>query len=109
MRCECVSVAVLLWASGALANPPSKSDVAKLLKQTIKDVRSVSEVFADLGGGRHPVLFVTKGRDCIERTIDKEKEQNCSATSIPHLAIVKRGSALSLESELALPTANQNC
>jgi hypothetical protein len=106
MRCDGVVMVALLWAGSAWAAPPSKSDVSKLLKQTIKDVRSVSEVLADVGGGRHPVLFVTRGRDCIERTIDKEKEQNCSATSIPHVAIVKRSAgALTLESELALPVS----
>jgi hypothetical protein len=87
------------------AHPPPKAEVVKLLKQSIKDVRSVSQIFADVGGGRFPVLFVTRGRDCIERTIDKEKEQNCSTTSVPHAAIVQTGaSGLTLAGELALPT-----
>jgi hypothetical protein len=64
-------------------------------------------VFADLGEWRFPVLFVTRGRDCIERMVDKEKEQNCSPTTVPHAGIVKRDAKgeLQLEGELALPTA----
>jgi hypothetical protein len=96
----------MLWAGAAQAQPPSKNEVAKLLKKTIKDVRSVSEVFADVGGGRFPILFVTQGRNCIEHNVDDEKEQSCSSTSLPHAAIVGVGSSgLTLAAQLALPTA----
>src|SRR4051812_30922031 len=104
----CIVVCALAVAgigSAAGAQPPSKSEVGKLLKKTIKDVRSVSQVFGDLGGGRYPVLFVTRGRDCISRVIEKQREENCSATSVPHAAIVLAGAGgPSLVAELALPT-----
>jgi hypothetical protein len=97
----------LLLVSGvALAAPLTKQEAVRALKSSMKDVKSVSQVFADLGDGRFPVLFVTRGRDCVERMVDQEKEQNCSATTVPHAAVLKRdGSALVVEAELALPTA----
>jgi hypothetical protein len=97
----------MMAAGVAVGAPPSKGDVGKALKKTLKDVKSVSQVFADLGDGRFPVLFVTRARDCIERMVDKEKEQNCSPTTIPHVGIVKRDDKgeLQLEAELPLPTA----
>jgi hypothetical protein len=86
----------------AMAGIPSKGDVAKLLKKTVKDVKSVSQVFADAGGGRFPVLFVTRGRHCISREVDGQKDENCSATTIPHAALVDGSGVIA---ELPLPTA----
>src|SRR5437763_3514370 len=86
----------------AIAGIPSKGDVAKLLKKSIKDVKSVSQVFADAGGGRFPVLFVTRGRHCLSRTVEGQKEENCSATTLPHVALVDGSGVVA---ELPLPTA----
>jgi hypothetical protein len=94
-----MSTFVLLMA---MAGIPGKGEVAKLLKKTIKDVKSVSQVFADAGGGRFPVLFVTRGRHCISREVDGQKEENCSATTVPHAALVDANGVIA---ELPLPTA----
>src|SRR5262249_17530938 len=76
----------------------------KVLRQTVPAARSVSDVLADVGAGRFPVLFVVAGKDCQERTIDGQVEKNCSATSAPHVGIVVRaGDKLQLEREIALP------
>jgi hypothetical protein len=98
---------MILAARGADAAPPSKVEAVKALKKSVKDVKSVSQVFADLGEGRFPVLFVTRARHCLERQVDGEKEQNCSATTVPHAAILSRGSTgeLQVDGELLLPTS----
>jgi hypothetical protein len=109
MRITRLSIALsLMMAAGAVAAaPPTKAQAVKALKKASKDVKSASQVFADLGDGRFPVLFVKRGRHCIERMIEKEKEQNCSPTSLPYVALLKRDDKgeLQLEGELALPTA----
>jgi hypothetical protein len=102
------SASILFLLGGvAAAAPPSKGDAFTALKKSIKDVKSVSQIFADVGGGRFPILFVTRGRNCLERVIDKQREENCSATTLPHAGILKRDEKgqLALEAELALPTA----
>lgn len=100
----------LLSSSAAFAagkSPLPKGDVLRALRAKAPAVSSVSEVLADVGGGRFPVLFWVKGNACIERTVDGAIDKNCSPTATPHVAIVKRDAAgsLSVEADLALPTA----
>src|SRR5262249_57410182 len=93
-------------AAAAPAKKPSKLEVLRLLQGAVPGARSVSDVLADAGDDRFPVLFVVRGRHCLEREIDGQKEQNCSPTTAPHVALVRRGDGgkLALESELTLPT-----
>jgi hypothetical protein len=101
------SAIILLMLGGvAAAAPPSKGEAVTALQKSVKGLKSVSQIFADLGDRRFPVLFVTRGRDCIERVIDKQQEQSCSATTLPHAGVLKRDEKgqLQLESELTLPT-----
>jgi hypothetical protein len=102
------AVFILFLAATAAAAPkkPSKLEVLRLLQGGVPGTRSVSDVLAGLDGDRFPVLFVVRGKHCIERDIDGQKEQNCSTTTAPHVAVVRRGAdgKLAIEKELALPT-----
>jgi hypothetical protein len=93
-----LALAVLAAVAQAEKPPLEKAAVLKLLKPS--GARSVSQIFADVGGGRFPVLFVKAGkRDC-------QSEQNCSATTVANVALIVRDAtgALSVESQLELPT-----
>lgn len=87
----------------AKAAPPKKAEVQALLKQAAPDGKPrVSTILGDAGGGRFPVLFVTVGRDCNKTPGGSD---NCSPTTLPHLAVVTRGAdgKLALGGTLALP------
>lgn len=85
--------------------PIHKIDVLHVLKSADSTVKSVSELLPSIDGHYIPALYVTGGRDCLTRTIDGEKEENCSSTTTPHVALLKRNvnGALTIERSLALP------
>jgi hypothetical protein len=95
-------------AGAAPSKRPTRLEALRLLQAAVPGTRSVADVLADLGDGRYPVLFVVRGRHCLERTIDGQKEQTCSPTTSPHAAVVRRGAdgklLLDRDRELALPT-----
>jgi hypothetical protein len=112
MRSLGIALAGLLLTHASLAaeKAPKKPDVAKLLRTAKVPVKEVTDVLADLGGGRYPVLFFTRGeKACNRRMIDGQPDEVCSTTTEPWVAIVTRGpdGALAVEATLALPTADK--
>lgn len=102
----------------AKAAKPGKPQVTTLLKAKLaKTPFRVSDVLADVGGGRFPVLYTTSARHCeplpgmseeelrAERKAGHEPE-NCVQAVYPHLGILSSsGGELSVESLTDLPTA----
>ena len=103
---------VLGVAASAGATPakksakPTKLEALRFLVTAVPGTRSVSDVLADSGGGRFPILFVVRGRHCLEREIDGQKETTCSPTTVPHVAVLQRGDdgRIALAKDLVLPT-----
>jgi hypothetical protein len=102
----CVVVAAAVADGSPKVRKPSKVEALKPLQPVVAGARSVSDVLADLGDGRFPVLFVVRGNHCIERVIDGHKDRSCSPTSTPHVAVVHAGAdgKPAVEKQLALPT-----
>lgn len=102
-----VLLALVATAHAAGKSPLPKAEVLKVVRAKMPAAQSISDVLADVGNGRFPVLYWHKGRHCLTRTVDGQKDESCSATAEPHVAIVKRGESgqLSVEADLALPTA----
>src|SRR5262245_29747254 len=85
-------VAVIMAGGGSAGAESAKraprkmrGEAVKVLKARDKSVSSVSDVLADMGGGRFPVLYLTRGRDC---TRSAGPNEDCTPTSAPHVAIV---------------------
>jgi hypothetical protein len=107
MRRLLMLLALVVPTEVAAAKPAlPKKDVLKVVKAAVADAKSVTDVFADIGDGRFPILFTSGGKDCISRTIDHQKDESCSPVTRPHVGIVRKAAdgTLALEAELALPT-----
>lgn len=116
------SLTLVLLAAPALAGKPGKAQVAALLKQQpalAKGRVHVSEVLADQGGGRYPVLFTTSGQRCDpdprfssmsarerREALGKDgKPELCYTTFTPQLGVIGGdGKGLRVLATLALPT-----
>jgi hypothetical protein len=108
MRRPVLVFALWAFALPAFAQPkpgPRKVDVLRQLQHDRTDVKSVSDALEDIGDGRYPVLYVTAGKDCIHRVIDGQREESCSPTTLPHVAVVRRAAdaSLAVEATLDLP------
>jgi hypothetical protein len=107
-----VAFVIAQVAYAAPGRAPRRADVARMLRQALKTEAIQTEVLADAGGGRFPVLFVTRGTPGKEdQHVDEQGDgPRCRNTNVPHVAIAAVGpTGLLLETQLELPTSNTAC